>query len=330
MHRRETERLLIAIRQAQAAADRVALATVVRVKGSAYRREGTRMLVRQNGTYECALSGGCLEPAVADAALRVIDTGEARVVTYDLAEDSLWGLGMGCSGAVDVRIERLDDDAMLRAWLAVLERGDAAVLITPLAGTSGRMLVRGTGEIVGGLDDSAVQREATAHARELLRGGFPQSGPAPIGGSEILTSNRTRELSDALRRRCLFLWLPYPSVEQEIAILHARVPDLSARLAQQIARVMHVLRGLPLQKAPGVAESVDWALALLSLHRDHLDAHAVDQTLGCVLKVHEDHAVLHAHHAALEPVLDGAAAFEPGGHGRESDFGFGSVSTPRR
>jgi MoxR-like ATPase len=146
----------------------------------------------------------------------------------------------------------------------------------------------------------------------------------------ILTSNRTRELSDALRRRCLFLWLAYPSVEQEIAILHARVPDLSARLAQQIARVMHVLRGLPLQKAPGVAESVDWALALLSLHRDHLDAHAVDQTLGCVLKVHEDHAVLHAHHAALEPVLDGAAAFEPGGHRRESDFGFGSVSTPQR
>ena len=76
MHRRETERLLVAIRQAQAAPERVALATVVRVKGSAYRREGTRMLVRQNGTYECALSGGCLEPSVAEAALRVIETGE--------------------------------------------------------------------------------------------------------------------------------------------------------------------------------------------------------------------------------------------------------------
>jgi MoxR-like ATPase len=87
----------------------------------------------------------------------------------------------------------------------------------------------------------------------------------------ILTSNRTRELSDALRRRCLFIWLPYPSLQQEIEILHARVPGLSDRLAQQIARLMQVLRGLSLQKAPGVAESLDWALALISLHRDHLE-----------------------------------------------------------
>ena len=122
----------------------------------------------------------------------------------------------------------------------------------------------------------------------------------------ILTSNRTRELSDALRRRCLFLWLPYPSLDQEIDILHARVPGLAERLAHQIASLMQVLRGLPLQKAPGVAESLDWALALMSLHRDHLDARALEQTLGCVLKVHEDHAVLNAHHAALEPILEGA------------------------
>src|SRR6185503_12391711 len=73
----------------------------------------------------------------------------------------------------------------------------------------------------------------------------------------ILTSNRTRELSDALRRRCLFVWLPYPALDQEIAILHARLPQLPQRLAEQIARAMHVLRGLPLQKAPGVAESLD-------------------------------------------------------------------------
>jgi MoxR-like ATPase len=146
----------------------------------------------------------------------------------------------------------------------------------------------------------------------------------------ILTSNRTRELSDALRRRCLFLWLPYPSLEQEIGILHARVPGLSQRLAQQIASLMQVLRGLPLQKAPGVAESLDWALALMSLHRDHLDARALEQTLGCVLKVHEDHAVINAHHAALEPILQGApAALDSGGHDHNSDFGFGSVSTPR-
>jgi MoxR-like ATPase len=146
----------------------------------------------------------------------------------------------------------------------------------------------------------------------------------------ILTSNRTRELSDALRRRCLFLWLPYPSLEQEVRILHARVPGLSERLARQIAAVMQLLRGLPLHKGPGVAESLDWALALISLHRDHLDARALEQTLGCVLKVHEDHAVAQAHRAALEPLLESAPAAPPsGGRSLDSDFGFGSVSTPR-
>ena len=99
--RRETERLLEVIRQARATGELVALATVVRVKGSAYRREGTRMLVRRDGTYECSLSGGCLEPTVAEAAARVITTGAPVVVSYDLADDSLWGLGIGCSGAVE-------------------------------------------------------------------------------------------------------------------------------------------------------------------------------------------------------------------------------------
>lgn len=147
----------------------------------------------------------------------------------------------------------------------------------------------------------------------------------------ILTSNRTRELSDALRRRCLFLWIPYPSLEQEIEILHARVPGLSDRLAQQIARLMQVLRGLSLHKAPGVAESLDWALALMSLHRDHLDAGTLEQTIGCVLKVHEDRTVLDAHRDAVAPILsDTTPPLEPGGYGLDTDFGIGSVSTPGR
>jgi len=96
-----------------------------------------------------------------------------------------------------------------------------------------------------------------------------------------------------------------------------------------IATLMQALRGLPLQKAPGVAESLDWALALMSLHRDHLDARSLEQTLGCVLKVHEDHGVVKTHHAVLEPILECApGALESGGHSRETDFGFGSVSTP--
>jgi MoxR-like ATPase len=147
----------------------------------------------------------------------------------------------------------------------------------------------------------------------------------------VLTSNRTRELSDALRRRCLFFWLPYPTLEEEVAILHARIPDLSARLADQIARAMQVLRGMPLQKAPGVAESLDWAMALLSLHRDHLDPATMEQTLGCVLKVREDHAVLQAERGRLEPILAGGSnALAPGGHGLETDFGYGSISRPGR
>jgi MoxR-like ATPase len=146
----------------------------------------------------------------------------------------------------------------------------------------------------------------------------------------VITSNRTRELSDALRRRCLFIWLPYPSLEQEIEILHARIPGLTDRLAQQIAQVMHLLRGLSLQKAPGVAESLDWALALMSLHRDHLDRETLEQTLGCVLKVHDDREVVDAHRAALAPILEEPSKSRPGGYGLDTDFGVGSVSTPRR
>jgi MoxR-like ATPase len=146
----------------------------------------------------------------------------------------------------------------------------------------------------------------------------------------IITSNRTRELSDALRRRCLFLWLPYPTLDQEIAILKARLPGVSERLASQIAAVMQTLRALSLQKSPGVAESLDWATALINLHREHLDMRAVEQTLGCVLKVHEDYAVVRSHAADLAQAL-GETPLSPksGGYSLENDFGFGTVSTPR-
>jgi MoxR-like ATPase len=144
----------------------------------------------------------------------------------------------------------------------------------------------------------------------------------------ILTSNRTRELSDALRRRCLFFWIPYPTLEQEIAILHARMPDLPARLAGQIARAVQALRALPLQKAPGVAESLDWSRALIQLHHDHLDWKALEGTLGCVLKVREDQSVLESHRDSLQSVLE--EPLKPGGHSLDTDFGRGSVSTVRR
>lgn len=104
----------------------------------------------------------------------------------------------------------------------------------------------------------------------------------------ILTSNRSRELSDALRRRCLYQWVEYPSQAQELEIIHARLPEISAALAKQVTDAVHTLRGLPLSKPPGVAETLDWAQALCVLHRDHLDLEALHTTLGTVLKLRED------------------------------------------
>jgi xanthine dehydrogenase accessory factor len=185
MDRRETERILEVIRQVQAAGQRAALATVVRVRGSAYRREGTRIVVREDGTYECLLSGGCLEPTVAEAARRVIATGEPVVSTYDLEEDSIWGLAIGCSGAVDVRIERLEDDPLSRAWLEVLDRGESAVLITAIAGASGRVLLGADGDVRGQLSDPMLHASAIDRARERMRGPHPHAGTENIGSAEV-------------------------------------------------------------------------------------------------------------------------------------------------
>jgi MoxR-like ATPase len=104
----------------------------------------------------------------------------------------------------------------------------------------------------------------------------------------ILTSNRTRELSDALRRRCLYLWIDYPSYDKEVAIVARKVPGVDPRLAREIARFMETLRRVRLAKVPGVAESLDWANALVGLHADHLDETLVTETLGCVLKDADD------------------------------------------
>jgi MoxR-like ATPase len=104
----------------------------------------------------------------------------------------------------------------------------------------------------------------------------------------VLTSNRSRDLSDALRRRCLYLWIDYPSFDKEMRILRTKVPGVNERLAGQITRVMQSLRRMKLSKVPGVAETLDWAAALVALHADHLDAELVRETLGCVLKEVED------------------------------------------
>jgi MoxR-like ATPase len=104
----------------------------------------------------------------------------------------------------------------------------------------------------------------------------------------ILTSNRSRELSDALRRRCLYLWIDFPGFDKEVRIVMRKVPGVNERLARQISRFMENLRTIRLAKVPGVAETLDWAQALSSLHADHLDEELVAETLGCVLKDADD------------------------------------------
>jgi MoxR-like ATPase len=104
----------------------------------------------------------------------------------------------------------------------------------------------------------------------------------------ILTSNRSREIGDALRRRCLYLYVDHPTVEKEVRILRLKAPGASEQLTREIARFMQALRRRRLSKAPGVAEAIDWAQALVRLQRAHLDADAVAETLGCFLKDRHD------------------------------------------
>jgi MoxR-like ATPase len=105
----------------------------------------------------------------------------------------------------------------------------------------------------------------------------------------VLTSNATRELSEALKRRCLYLHLDFPDEELERRILASRVPELPEAIAEQMVRVVHVLRGMQLKKLPSVAETIDWGRTLLALGMDTLDDAAVQATLGVVLKHQSDH-----------------------------------------
>jgi MoxR-like ATPase len=104
----------------------------------------------------------------------------------------------------------------------------------------------------------------------------------------VLTSNRTREVHDAIRRRCLYHWVGYPSASRERAILAARAPDVADRLSEQVVAFVQALRGTDLFKLPGVAETIDWAGALTHLNATDLTQEAVDETLGVLLKYQDD------------------------------------------
>jgi MoxR-like ATPase len=106
--------------------------------------------------------------------------------------------------------------------------------------------------------------------------------------SVILTSNRTREIHDALKRRCLYLWLDYPSFEKELQIVQAKIPGIQQTLAEQICKFMQKLRQINFYKRPGIAETLDWAQALLHLDQAALVPETIRETVGCILKYHED------------------------------------------
>jgi MoxR-like ATPase len=125
-------------------------------------------------------------------------------------------------------------------------------------------------------------------------GAFTTDSPPLV----VLTSNRTRDVHDALKRRCLYHWVEHPTFEREVAIVRLRLPDVSADLAGQVAGAVEAMRSLNLYKPPGVAETIDWAAALTRLGTSQLDEQAVTDTLGAVLKYREDHERLVQHGVA--------------------------------
>lgn len=117
----------------------------------------------------------------------------------------------------------------------------------------------------------------------------------------VITSNRTREIHDALKRRCIYHWIDYPDLAREVEILRAKVPEVDEVLAKELAAAMQHLRSLDLFKPPGVAETIDWAHALMVLGADRLDPATADATLGVVLKYRED--VERVRHEGVEKVV---------------------------
>ena len=140
---------------------------------------------------------------------------------------------------------------------------------------------------------------------------IPEFGPitATHAPYAVLTSNRTREIGDALRRRCFYLYVEHPSAEKEVRIIRARVPEVIDGLAREVTAVMQALRARRLHKTPGIAETLDWTRALAALQLERLDTDTVEETLGCILK--DQHDVQELTTSDVEALL--AAARPPGG-----------------
>lgn len=163
------------LREGLAQGEGLALATIVGVTGSAYRREGTKMLIRADGSYTCMLSGGCLEPEIVEAAKGVVISGRPLLTRYNLDEEVMWGLGIGCGGAVEIYIEKVQPDPVMDRWWEVLERGELALLATPLEPGLGKLMIAGE-ETVGRLEDAVLE----AQVREKAKGLLEQLQPQPL------------------------------------------------------------------------------------------------------------------------------------------------------
>ncbi len=124
----------------------------------------------------------------------------------------------------------------------------------------------------------------------------------------VLTSNRTREIHDALKRRCLYLWIDYPIFEKELEIVNVKVPGIREDLARQVCGFMQVARTRDFYKRPGIAETLDWALALMALGISELDNGTVDATLGCIFKYRED--IQKVHDEGISELIEKAKALK--------------------
>ncbi len=167
---REDLKLLRAASAARRSGRRVALATVVRVRGSAYRREGTKMMIDETGEQVCMISGGCLEQEVGDIAQEVLASGKPRLRAFDLDEDVVWGLGLGCGGSVDVYVEPFDERPVFGRWLRAVEEDEAAALATALA--TGERLFIGE-ETLGSLGGAGLE-QVSILAQEKLSQTYPR------------------------------------------------------------------------------------------------------------------------------------------------------------
>lgn len=180
--REEERQLLQAIQHAEALGKKAAIATVVRVVGSAYRREGTKMLIDADGGQTCMISGGCLEQEVGEIAKGVMESGQGVVHFFDLDEEVVWGLGLGCGGAVDVYIEPLDSGTEFQMWLGIVQAQKAGALATILNVKEGsrfqkssRLFIGEDGSVSGNLGHENLNEQVIERAKEKMAQLYPRS-----------------------------------------------------------------------------------------------------------------------------------------------------------